>query len=454
MDNFKILAAAALMAAPSLAFAQKGVEDGSKYGHGADSVTCISNLVQYGDQVKAKNYKDAYTPWTIIFEQCPLAKGVGLYTDGLKIMKDLYVKDAANKETYYDYILKIYDQRAKYYGTNKKYPSSYLGGMKALDMLNYKEGDKAVRTEAVGLLKTAMAGDPSTIQPAFLQTYMQQSVLQFKDGEITAEAVVDAYLYCCDLMPKVEAAASEKVKPACETSKSNIEQIFAQSGAADCATLEKIFGPQLAANQADEAWLTRVNKLLGNGDCTESDLFYATSEALHKIKPAASSARGIAKMYLKQGKVDEAIKYYEEAINLETDDNTKSKYYYESALVNFSGNNLAAAKQACYNAINLRSDYGAAYILLAKVYATGCRNIGEKDYEKKAGYWVAVDKLQKAKAVDQSENIVKEANDLIRQYSQYFPSKEDLFFEGIKDGSAHHVGGFINENTTVRARAK
>ncbi len=452
MDNIKILAAAALMVVPTIASAQKGVEDGSKYGHGEDSVTCIMNLVQYGDMVKQKNYKEAYEPWKIVFTQCPIAKGVGLYTDGLKIAKDLYVKDAANKETYYDLILQIYDQRAKYYGTNKKYPSSYLSGMKAIDMLNYKGDDKAVRSEAVGLLKTAMAGDPSTIQPAFLQTYMQQIVLQFKDGEVTAEAVVDAYVYCCDLMPKVEAAASEKVKATCESSKTNIEQIFAQSGAADCATLEKIFGPQLAANQSDEAWLKRVNKLLGNGDCTESDLFYGTSEALHKISPEASSARGLAKMYLKQGDIDKALSYYDEALKLETDDNLKGKYYYEMALVNFSGNNLSAAKQCCYNAINLRSDWGMPYIVLAKVYATGARNIGEKDYEKKAGYWVAVDKLQKAKSIDSSESVQKEASDLIRQYSQYFPSKEDLFFEGLKDGSAHHVGGFINENTTVRAR--
>lgn len=453
MDNIKVLAAAALMVAPTIAFAQKGVEDGSKYGHGEDSVTCIMNLVQYGDQVKQKNYKDAFEPWKVVFTQCPLAKGVGLYTDGLKIVKDLYVKDAANKETYYDYILNIYDQRAKYYGTNKNYPTSYLKGMKALDMLAYKADDKAVRTEAVKLLETAMAGNAATIQPAFLQTYMQQRVLQFKDGEISAEEVVNTYVMCGDLMPKVEAATkNEKIKAACETSKANIEQIFAQSGAADCATLEKIFQPQLASNQGDEAWLKRVNKLLGNGDCTDSDLFYATSEALHKISPEASSARGLAKMYLKQGDVDKAVSYYEEAIKLEEDNTLKGKYYYELALVNFSGNNFSAAKQAAYNAINLRSDWGMPYIVLAKVYATGARNIGEKDYEKKAGYWVAVDKLIKAKSVDSSETVQTEASELIRQYSQYFPSKEDLFFEGLKDGSAHHVGGFINENTTVRAR--
>ena len=56
MNTIKFLAAACLMVTPLTSFAQKGVDDGSKYGHGEDSVTCIMNLVQYGDQVKLKNF--------------------------------------------------------------------------------------------------------------------------------------------------------------------------------------------------------------------------------------------------------------------------------------------------------------------------------------------------------------------------------------------------------------
>lgn len=452
MNIFKILAATSLLAIPAATMAQKGVEDGSKYGHGEDSVRCIMNLVQYGDAVKQKNFKDAYEPWKIVFAECPTAKGVGLYTDGLKIMKDLIRTDKANKNTYYDFILNIYDQRAKYYGSNKKYPTSYLMGMKALDIVALGTDSKEQRANTIALLETALAGDPSTIQPAFLQTYMSQVASQFNNDETTAEAVVNAYVKCGDIMPKVEAAGGDKLKESVATSKDNIEQIFAHSGAADCATLEKIFTPQLAENKTNSAWLKRINKLLGNGDCTDSDLFYATSEELHKISPEASSARGLAKMYLKQNDIEKCLSYYEEAIKLEDDNNLKGKYYYEMSFVLFSNNNLAAAKNAAVNAAQLRSDWGAPYILIAKLYATGARNIGEKDYEKKAGYWAAVDKLQKAKSVDASENIQKEATELIRQYSQYFPSKEDLFFEGIKDGSSYHVGGFINENTTVRAK--
>ncbi len=157
-------------------------------------------------------------------------------------------------------------------------------------------------------------------------------------------------------------------------------------------------------------------------------------------------------MYIKQNDMDKAISFYNEAIELETEDELKAKYYYEMALVYLSNNNYSQAKSASLNAAKLRENWGDPYILLGKIYAAGARTIGEKDYEKRAGYWAAVDKFQKAKAVDSSDKVVNEANELIRQYSQHFPSKEDLFFEGMENGSKYYVGGFISENTTVRSK--
>ncbi len=38
-------------------YAQKGVEDGSRYGHGQDSINTLRNISIYGEFVKTKNYK-------------------------------------------------------------------------------------------------------------------------------------------------------------------------------------------------------------------------------------------------------------------------------------------------------------------------------------------------------------------------------------------------------------
>lgn len=441
-----------LLAATS-ANAQKGVEDGSKYGHGEDSIRCIQNLVLYSDNVKMKNFVDAYEPWKIVFDECPCAKKTTLYTDGVKIAKALYQKasDDAQKEEYYNLLMKIYDQRIKYYGNDKKFPESYLNGMKAIDIVTYKT-DNDSRMQAVKLFDSAFTGDPTTIQAAFVGQYIITCSNLFKAKAITGEQMVDSYLKATDVITKVLSVATDKNKEAAENTKVQVEQVFATSGAADCETLSKIFTPQLESNKADKDWLTRVNKILFRSGCNESDLYFATSECLYNIEPSAAAARGLANMNIKQKDFAKAYDFYNKAIELEDDVELKAKYCYELSYVYFSNGDLFKAKKAAYDAAKMREGWGGPFILLGKIYAAGSNHIGEKDYQKRACYWAAVDKFIKAKNVDSSEEIQTEANELIRQYSQHFPKKEDLFFEGIQDGSSYTVGGFIGESTTVRSK--
>jgi len=49
------------------AFSQKGVEDGSKYGHGEDSIQCLKNLSLYTELVKQDRYDEAMPYWETAF---------------------------------------------------------------------------------------------------------------------------------------------------------------------------------------------------------------------------------------------------------------------------------------------------------------------------------------------------------------------------------------------------
>ena len=65
-------------------------------------------------------------------------------------------------------------------------------------------------------------------------------------------------------------------------------------------------------------------------------------------------------------------------------------------------------------------------------------------------FWAAVDQFIKAKQLDPEQS--QKANDLINQYSEYFPINEDVFMYTLKDGEDYKVGGWINETTKVRSR--
>ena len=49
------------------AYAQKGVDNGTQFGSGEDSVRCITNISLFVPYAKAGNFKDAYDFWKIVY---------------------------------------------------------------------------------------------------------------------------------------------------------------------------------------------------------------------------------------------------------------------------------------------------------------------------------------------------------------------------------------------------
>ena len=63
-------------------------------------------------------------------------------------------------------------------------------------------------------------------------------------------------------------------------------------------------------------------------------------------------------------------------------------------------------------------------------------------------YYVVIDKLQRAKAVDPS--VTDKVNELIATYARHTPQAKDLFMLGYKAGDRITIGGWIGESTTIR----
>ena len=120
------------------AYAQKGVEDGSRYGHGEDSINTIKNISIYTEYYKTNNFLDAYNEgWQEVFRDAPLAS-VNTYNYGIKILRNLYkdaktAKDEELMAKYSDELFQVYEQRLKY-----------------LDKLNAQSKNKATEYEVLG----------------------------------------------------------------------------------------------------------------------------------------------------------------------------------------------------------------------------------------------------------------------------------------------------------------
>ena len=316
-----------------------------------DASNCNSNSSISHEAVRAGNFKDAYTPWKAVLENCPTLRFY-TFTDGYKILKGLMaqIKDKNNPEyqKYFDELMNTHDLRMKY-------TEEFLAkGTKV------SSADEALGIKAVDYIALA---------------------------------------------PKVE------------------------------------------ANQTDLAYLKKVIDIMKMMRCTESEAYLQASFYAYKIEPTAEAATGCAYQAFKKGDIDGAVKFFDEAIQLETDNVKKAEKAYAAAAVLASAKKLSQARSYCQKAISFNENYGAPYILIANLYAMS-PNWSDESALNKCTYFAVIDKLQRAKAVDPS--VAEEANKLIGTYSGHTPQAKDLFMLGYKQGDRITIGGWIGETTTIR----
>lgn len=448
-----VTALCALSLSATATFAQKGVEDGSRFGHGEDSVRCLQNISIYTEYVKTNNLKDAYKPWLDVFNEAPWAQ-VGTYANGAKILRGLFMqtKDAAKQKEYLDLLMKVYDQRIEYLpklNTLVKKPDTKgaIMGMKAHDYIAFSGANVDVN-KAYEMAKEAIDSEKENTDYFVFMDFMDISARKLKADANHKEQFIQDYLtasgYADAAFKAAKKASSQKNL---KLAKENVDAYFINSGAASCENLQSIYGPKVEQNKSNLDYLKQVISVMQLLKCTEQEAYFQASEAAHAIEPTAATAVGCGYMYYKKGDIDKSVSYFDQAIELEQDAVKKAEYCYNAAVVLMSKKQYSKAKQYANKAIAANANYGQPYILIAQMYAAS-PNWSDEAALNKCTYFAVLDKLQRAKSVDPS--VEEEANKLIGTYSRYTPKDEDLFFIGLKKGSTVQIGGWIGETTTIR----
>lgn len=423
--------------------AQTGLEEGSKYGSGEDSIRCIKNLSLYRTYARQGNFEYAHTFWRVPFSECPQSSQ-NLYVDGVRIYKSL-IDDAADetlKQQYVDTLAMIYDQRIQYF--NKR---GDLLGRKGVDLLSYRGTDLDGIKEAYEALSESVEIEGTSSGAAVLAAYISSSVFLFKADAIDNDQVINDYVTALELIEDLLYRDPDNRRA--QRAKDMVDEAFLKSGAGNCETLDQIFPPKLAENPEDEKLLVNMTTMYRN-ICPESEHYFTSSEKLHALNPKAQSALQLAGMAVKNDDFETSIKYYEEAIELEEDEGRKARYYTQIAdIQNKSFQNYQEAVRYARKAIDTdESMAGRAYMIIGDVYTNV--SCGDNDLQKAALNWLAVDYFLKAKNVD--EYLTEEANQKINFYTSRFPDAETVFFHGYEEGQTYRVGCWINESTRVRIK--
>lgn len=437
------------------AYAQKGVDNGTQYGSGEDSVRCVQNLSLYVPYAKAGNYKDAYEFWKAAFDECPAAnKDLYLYGTRIVAWEIANEKDPAKRDQLIDKLMGVYDQRVKYFGNDARYGTDWIVSRKAADYIQYK-GENLDPNVIYNWLKPILDqfGDKTEAMAVSLYMFASHQLLikdpdnnkpQYIDDYLRASAILDAQIAAA------KAANNEKDVENLTTMKTGIDGGFGGSGAADCETLQNMYADKVEQNKDDMQFLQETLALLKRSRCTDADVYIAASRYVHVNNPTAESAVGLAKQAVRDKDYETAIKYFEEAANLDSDANSRADDYYMIALLMHEQNNYSRARQYALKAIEQNPNYGKAYILIGNMYASTAKSVYPNDAVlAKVVYNAAIDKFERARQVDPES--AEDANRYINIYRAHLPSTEDIFMHpDLEKGKSFTVGGWINERTTIR----
>lgn len=436
------------------ASAQKAGYDPVKapFGHGEDSVKCRQNLSLMQTSAKAEDYKGALQSWTSVYENCPAAsKNTFIY--GPRIYKALFEAetDAAKKQKHVDKVMEMYDKRMLYF------PDDTKASVLAYKTYDYMEmmGDKADQKVIYKWLGEAVHDLKSAMNPLDAYSYYMIASLNgfLADPKLKNQYITDYFTivgYVDEAIAKAKAANDQANADYLGLVKDGIVKGLISSGAGDCNTLTQYYADKVEPNKENKDFLSEVINALGSLGCNETDLYFTASEYLYRLEPSAGAAIGLANKALKDKDYDTAVKYYGEGAQMETDKSKASNYMMQLAGIFSNQRNFARSRQAAYDALEYNPNNGEAYILIAQLYAASAGSIFPE--REKAGlvYCAAVDKLNRAKAVDPS--VTSKANSLIGSYSAAYMDTETAFMMGYKSGESVSIPGWIGETTTVRLR--
>jgi hypothetical protein len=404
-----------------------------------------------------KNDHEAYVSWKKACDVCPPDASERLYSDGAKFLKSEIkeankAKDAAKMKVLTDSLMLVYDKRLQYFAVTDKNPDNgcAIKGLKAADM--YALQKKTHLKEAFGLYKESVDCLKEKSLAGVLSGYYITMFDLFKESEGDEkkkyqEALLTDYL---SLQEYSEAALKSTTKESLienyTKAKNNIDEIFVLIS--NCDEMVPVLENKLKSSPDDIELKKKVLRLLNKKDCSDNAIYLPVAKAVHAVEPSAPSAYAIGQGSAKNNELGAALKYFEEAYELCGDCPEKENYALKAGQVASALKSTGKARSYANKVLDINPNNGEAYLLIGDAIAGSSAQCDDGKLGARSVYWLAADYYAKAKRVDPS--IADKADRKIGAAASQFPSREDLFAFGMKEGESFTT--CLGESTTVRER--
>lgn len=432
--------------------AQRGIEDGSIFGHGKDSIDCLLNIGLTRELVKKNDFKKAYLPWKMAFMSCPKSQ-ISLYNDGTKILHEILKneQDSLKRVDYLNELCDLYDKNILYKKELSRFLSNpiredLLLAVKAYDYFHYA-GIALDIQRAYKYCKEAVCKIDKK-EPAFylIHDWMVIDSIIYKEDITFKNQFINDFITASYISENAYKRAKTNTKAFWNNTLSSIYQIAKSCNIDSYDSIVEWYKSINVEQLQNDELLKEIIAVLKRYHYENEPLFIELIEKAEKSNDT-ELLKECAWAYYQNGEKEKCTTFIEQILTQSNSHIQKSQLAYEAAKIFYREKDLPLAKKYAQIAIEQNEHKGEAYILLARIYALQ-PDWSENPILNKCTYFLIIDKLQQAKRMDlRTEN---EANELIRKYITDIPQANDLLFMNIKQGDQINIGGWINENIIIQ----
>lgn len=418
---------------------------------------CKKEFSIFTENMKTKNYEYAMPSFRYLINNCAEI-GTGLYIRGEELLNHFISKEKNEsvKEGLIDTLFILLDKRIEISKNDSKYgKEGFIIGKKA----NYYALHRKDQLEVIyELSKKSVEIEGSESAASVMSTYMQYTAILNTKEKLTCDDVINVYNllseYIDDNLKRYEETDTIKYANN-QKAQENVDKL---AGAClTCDNLVDILKRSFEANKTNPVWVKRTVDALDRKKCLKEEQYRKEDLVLQLFdvnvgfNPSSDGYKKLARMHVLMGNINLAQTNYEKAIELAVHNEDKAQLYMEFALTQAEKGQYSQARNSARNAAKLRENWGKPYLFIGDLYAgSASRCSVGNPCEDRAVFWAAADKYIYAKSIDPSCS--DQANRKLGIAAANYPSKDNCFFDGFKEGQSYTVGCWISESTTVRIK--
>lgn len=441
---------------------------GLGFSQNEQDITDLSLVDQY---VKSKNFDAAYEPFMRIRQRNPkYSRAIYILGENILEYKIEKATSDADKKAYVEDQIKLYEERFEHFANETPiglyqtrscqlmYDNRELLGKTDLEL--YECFDAVYKADKAGFNN-----------PKSLYTYFSLMVKLYDAGLKPAEDLFSKYDDIADKIAEEVEDNSENLNKLIEKEESGTEltrrdnaykrqyEVFLRafdqvSGSMDgllgpranCDNLIPLYQRNFEDNKTDAVWLQRAVSRLFNKECTEDPLYEKMVKAYDETAPSSDTKYFVGTILWKNGKENEALNYFTQAFELQTDTYKKANMAYRIGSILKNKGRYSQARDYFRQSLKLNPSNGNPHLQIAAMYAASANSCGDSVFNKQAVYWLAAEEARKAGRVDPT--LAGRSKQAVESYEGRAPSKTEIFTADA-GGKVINIGCWIGASVTV-----